>query len=276
MARTGSGRARGWAGLGALMAAGMLTGVAAASTVTTSSGRVNIAPMADALDEPWGIAFLPDSQFLVTERGGRLQIFPPEGGAGIAVSGVPDVTARGQGGLLDVMVPRDFETSREVWLSFARAAEGGGAGTALGVGLLSADGTALEGFRTVFAAPGAPGGNHFGSRITEAVDGTIFLTIGERNDGPLAQDAQRPEGKVLHLNRDGSPATTVPGWLPGVYSMGHRNPQAAALDDSGQLWVIEHGAQGGDEVNRVLPGRNYGWPVIAYGQDYGGDRKSVV
>ncbi len=243
----------------------------AAGRAETQAGPVAITRMAEGFNEPWGIAFLPDGRFLVTERAGRLTLFPPTGGAGLPVTGVPEVAARGQGGLLDVMIPRDFATSREVWLSYARA-DGGGAGTALGVARLSGDGTALQDFRVVFAAPGTPGGNHFGSRIVEARDGTIYLTTGERGDGPLAQDPMRPEGKVIHLNRDGSPATRSPGMLPGVLSMGHRNPQGAALDATGQLWVVEHGAQGGDELNLVRSGANYGWPVISYGKDYGGGR----
>lgn len=240
----------------------------------TNLGAVEITEMAGGLDEPWGIAFLPDGQFLVTERAGRLTLFAATGGEGQRISGVPDVADRGQGGLLDVMIPRNFATSREVWLSYAQA-DSGGAGTALGMGRLSDDGATLLEFRVVFAAPGTPGGNHFGSRIVEAPDATIYLTTGERGDGPLAQDPARPEGKVLHLNRDGSPATTNPGMLAGVHSLGHRNPQGAALDASGQLWVVEHGAQGGDELNRVTAGANYGWPVIAYGENYGGGKLGI-
>jgi aldose sugar dehydrogenase len=243
----------------------------AQSRVETSAGPVTITEMAGGLDEPWGIAFLPDGRFLVTERPGRLMLFPAAGGEGQAVAGVPEVAEVGQGGLLDVMVPRDFATSREVWISYARAGDGG-AGTALGVGRLSDDGTDLQGFRTVFAAPGTRGGNHFGSRIVEAPDGTIFVTTGERGKAPLAQDPMRPQGKVLHFNRDGSPATANPGMLAGVHSLGHRNPQGAALDANGQLWVVEHGAQGGDELNLIRQGANYGWPVIAYGKDYGGGK----
>ncbi len=253
-----------------VLAASVLPGWAE-GRIETSAGPVAITEMASDLDEPWGIAFLPDGQFLVTERPGRLSLFAAAGGVGQRIAGVPEVAERGQGGLLDVMVPRDFATSREVWLSYARA-DDGGAGTALGVGRLSDDGTALQDFRVVFAAPGTGGGNHFGSRIVESPDGTIFVTAGERGDAPLAQDPMRPEGKVLHFNRDGSPATTNPGMLAGVHSLGHRNPQGAALDASGQLWVVEHGAQGGDELNLVRAGANYGWPVISYGEDYGGGK----
>ncbi len=242
----------------------------AQTRLDTREGPVVVQEMATDLDEPWGIAFLPDGRFLVTERPGRLMLFAAAGGQGQSVAGVPEVAERGQGGLLDVMIPQDFATSREVWLSFAQPDGARRAGTALGFGRLSDDASALLDFRIVFAAPGTPGGNHFGSRIVEAPDGTIFLTTGERGNAPLAQDPLRPEGKVLHLTRSGAPATSRRGMLSGVYSVGHRNPQGAALDGAGQLWVVEHGAQGGDEVNRVVAGRNYGWPVISYGEDYGG------
>ncbi len=237
------------------------------SIAETSVGSVAITTMAAGLDEPWGLAFLPDGRFLVTERAGRLQVFPAAGGAGQTIAGVPPVFARGQGGLLDVMVPRDFDQSREVFLSFSER-QSGGAGTALGRGILTDD--ALQGFTTVFSAPvGGRGGRHFGSRIVEAPDGTIFLTVGERGTPDLAQDPRRAEGKVMHFQRDGTPiVTTVLDGLAGLHSLGHRNPQGAALDGTGQLWVVEHGAQGGDELNRVGAGLNYGWPIIAYGKDY--------
>ena len=166
------------------------------------------------------------------------------------------------------MIPRDFATSREVWLSFSEP-QGNGAGTAMGRGTLTAD-SQLADFQTMFSAPvGGNGGRHFGSRLVEAPDGSIFLTVGERGTPDLAQDTTRAEGKVIHVARDGraiSPDDVAQ--LPGLHSLGHRNPQGAALDGTGQLWVVEHGAQGGDELNRVEQGRNYGWPIIAYGKDY--------
>lgn len=245
------------------------------TVVQTSAGPVQITAMTEGLEEPWAIGFLPDGSFLVTERAGVLKHFSAPNANPVEVGGLPAVYAEGQGGLLDVMIPRDFAQSREIWLSFAEP-QGNGAGTAVGKGLLSADNTKLESFLTVFSSPeGGNGGRHFGSRIVEAADGTVYLTIGDRGTGPdglAAQDPMRAEGKVIHLNRDGTPATILPGALPGVYSLGHRNPQGAALDASGGLWVTEHGAMGGDELNLVLPGRNYGWPVISYGQNYDGAR----
>jgi aldose sugar dehydrogenase len=243
-----------------------------ARALDTSAGPVVITPMITGLTEPWGLAFLPDGAVLVTERDGRLLFV--RNGVAASVAGVPDVYAQGQGGLLDVMVPRDFATSREVWLSFALGS-GGGAATAVGRGRLSADGRALEGFKTVFQGDPVRGGRHFGARLVEARDGTVFLTTGDRGTGPEGLQAQAPdraEGKVIHLNRDGTPATTLPGHRPGVYSVGHRNAQGAVLARDGSLWLVEHGAQGGDEVNRIEKGRNYGWPLISYGVNYGGGK----
>jgi glucose/arabinose dehydrogenase len=243
----------------------------------TSLGDLSVTAVATGLEEPWGLAFLPDGRFLVTERDGRLTLFPPGGGAGQSVAGLPEVAARGQGGLLDVVVPRDFATSREVWLTFSQPS-GGGASTAVGKGRLSADDSRIEGFATLFSGDTTPGGRHFGARLVEAPDGTVFLTTGDRGTGPdgmQAQDPTRIEGKVVHLNRDGSPATSLPDWRPGVLSVGHRNPQGAALDAQGRLWLVEHGAQGGDELNLVRTGANYGWPVISYGVNYNGDRIGV-
>lgn len=245
----------------------------AASQVETSAGTMTLAPVAEGLDEPWAIGFLPDGAFLVTEREGRLKLFAAAGEASRLVEGLPEVVAQGQGGLLDVMIPRDFAETREVWLSYAMAQDAG-AGTAVGKGLLSGDGTRLEGFALLFAIPeGSSGGRHFGSRLVEAADGTVFLTVGDRGTGPLgmqAQDPMRGEGKIIRLNRDGSAATSGDNALPGLYSMGHRNPQGAALDLAGRLLIVEHGAQGGDELNAPEAGKNYGWPVISYGRNYDG------
>nr|WP_244867967.1 PQQ-dependent sugar dehydrogenase [Vannielia litorea] len=225
------------------------------------------------LDAPWGLGFLPDGAFLVTERGGDLTLV--RNGEESPVGGVPEVYDSGQGGLLDVMVPRDFAESREIFLSFAKP-QGGGAGTALGKGRLSEDGTALEGFEVIFEMePGSSGGRHFGSRIVEGADGFIYLTIGERGDRPSAQDLGRENGSVVRIARDGSvpednPFVGQDGAQPEIWSYGHRNPQGAALDGQGRLWVVEHGAQGGDELNLIEKGANYGWPVISYGRHYSG------
>lgn len=244
--------------------------------VQTSAGAMQITAMATGFDEPWGLAFLPDGSFLVTERDGRLSLVAGDRTTGIA--GVPDVVARGQGGLLDVMIPRDFATSREVWLTFASPLAGGSA-TAVGRGVLSADGARLDGFRTVYAGdPVSGAAKHYGARVVEAGDGSVYLTTGDRGTGPAgmqAQDTARIEGKVIHLNRDGSVAARRDGWRPGVFSLGHRNAQGAAIGPDGALWLVEHGAMGGDELNRVEAGANHGWPVISYGENYGGGRIGV-
>jgi glucose/arabinose dehydrogenase len=259
-----------------LLLGGVTVSAGAAKALETSAGPVRIEAMATGLEEPWSVGFLPDGRFLVTERDGHLTLFPAEGGAPLGrISGLPEVAAVGQGGLLDVLIPQDFAQSREVLLSYAVAQSGGGEGTALGIGRLSDDSTRLEDFRQLFEMrPGESGGRHFGSRMVEAPDGAIFLTIGDRGAGPLAQDPTRHEGSVVRLTRSGVAAGDGfgPGALPELYSKGHRNPQGAALDASGRLWVVEHGAQGGDEVNLVRPGRNYGWPLIAFGRDYDGGR----
>lgn len=254
-----------------LSAVALLPQSAMAADLQTSAGAMTVTPVVDGLEEPWGLDFLPDGTFLVTERDGRL--LRVRDGAAEPVAGVPEVVADGQGGLLDVMVPGDFASSREVWLSYSAAADGG-VTTAAGVGRLSEDGTTLEGFRTVHSGEGYPGGRHFGSRLVEMPDGSIALTTGDRGTGPGGMEAQDPSltaGKVILLNRDGSPAVTRDGWRPGVSSIGHRNIQGAALDLTGRLLTVEHGAQGGDELNAPETGRNYGWPEISYGRNYNGD-----
>lgn len=242
----------------------------AQTTVDTSAGVMQITPVARGFEEPWAVGFLPDGGLIVTELAGRL--LRVEAGEATAITGAPEVFAQGQGGLLDVMIPRDFAQTREIWLSYA-APVAGGAATAVGKGRLSDDGTALEGFEPLYVGDGTSGGRHFGSRIVEAQDGTVFITAGDRGTGPggmEAQDPARVEGSVIHLNRDGTPATSIDGWRPGIYSIGHRNAQGATLGPDGALWLVEHGARGGDEVNRVEQGRNYGWPVISYGVNYNG------
>jgi len=245
-----------------------------AQTLDSSAGPLRVDPVVSGLDTPWALGFLPGGGLLITERDGRL--LHVTDGRAQTVSGVPDVAAVGQGGLLDVLVPRDFATSREVFLSFAKPQARGGAGTALARAVLSDDGTRLEDVRVIFEmAPGSSGGRHFGSRMVEGRDGMIYLTTGDRGDRPSAQDRSRHEGSVIRIGRDGSvpddnPFVGRPGVQPEIWSFGHRNPQGAALDAEGKLWVVEHGARGGDEINRVEPGLNYGWPVISYGRHYSG------
>lgn len=228
----------------------------------------------EGLDEPWGIGLLPDGGILVTEREGRLILWRE--GSRSQVRGVPAVAARGQGGLLDITVARDFERSREVFLTYSKSQSGGGAGTALAVGRLSSDGQKLDRVRVLFEARrGARGGRHFGSRVVEAEDGTLWMTVGDRGDRESAQDRTNHNGSIVRLTREGkvpqdNPFAGHPDIQPEIWSYGHRNPQGADFDASGTLWVSEHGARGGDEVNRIRRGENFGWPVISYGRHYSG------
>lgn len=244
-----------------------------AAGLETRSGALTVERVVSGLDAPWAMGFLPDGGFLVTERAGALHHF--KDGQQTRVAGLPEIAVGGQGGLLDVLIPRDFAQTREVLFTYAKP-QGRGEGTALGAGTLSADGTTLENTRVLFEiAEGSSGGRHFGSRLVEARDGTIFMTVGDRGDRPSAQDTANHNGSVLRLNRDGSVPSDNPfvgrgDVQPEIYSFGHRNPQGAALDATGQLWINEHGARGGDEVNRIRRGANYGWPVISYGRHYSG------
>ncbi|MEL6509267.1 MAG: PQQ-dependent sugar dehydrogenase [Pseudomonadota bacterium] len=252
----------------------LLATTVASAALESRVGPLKVDRVVSGLDAPWSMGFLPGGGFLVTERDGNLRHFR-EDGTQSNITGLPDIAAAGQGGLLDVLIPRDFAQTREVLFSYAKP-QGRGEGTALAAGTLNADGTALENTRVLFEIEeGSNGGRHFGSRLVEAPDGTIFMTVGDRGDRPSAQDRSNHNGTVLRLNRDGSVPADNPfvgqdGIQPEIWSFGHRNPQGAALDASGQLWVNEHGARGGDEVNRVERGANYGWPVISYGRHYSG------
>ena len=243
-----------------------------ALALDTSAGTLRIEEVARGFDEPWAFGFLPGGGVLVTERGGRLILL--QDGRATRVQGLPEIEVDGQGGLLDLLIPRDFAETREILLTHA-IAQGRGSGTALTSARLSEDGTQLTNVTRLFEMkPGSSGGRHFGSRLVEGADGHIFMTIGERGDRPAAQDLTRHNGSVIRLNRDGSvpsdnPFVDSPDALPEIWSYGHR-PQGAAVDAAGQVWVNEHGARGGDEVNRLSKGANYGWPVISYGRHYSG------
>lgn len=239
----------------------------------TASGPVTVTAVATGIDAPWGVAALPGGALLVTERDGRL--IRAEDGRNTRIVGTPRVAARGQGGLLDITLARDFVTSRTLFLTYSKP-QPGGAGTALAAAELSADGRRLENLRDLFvSAPGSSGGRHFGSRVVEGADGTLFVTIGDRGDRPSAQDRTNHNGAIVRVNRDGTVPADNPfvgqeGIQPEIWSYGHRNPQGAGLDASGTLWTAEHGARGGDEVNRIAKSANYGWPVISYGVHYSG------
>lgn len=240
----------------------------------SSMGRLTVEEVARGLDEPWGFAFLPDDSLLITERGGR--VLHVKDGDRRELRGVGEVWARGQGGLLDVLVPRDFATTRTVFFTLSVPQARGGAGTAVARATLAPDAARLTGWEIIFEMePGSSGGRHFGSRLVEAPDGTLFVTTGDRGDRPSAQDLSNENGAVLRITKTGevprdNPFVNVAGAQPEIWSYGHRNPQGAAADLQGNLWVVEHGARGGDEINRVERGQNYGWPVISYGVHYSG------
>ena len=238
------------------------------------------------LSHPWGLAFLPDfgrsGRMLVTERPGRLRIVTARGEIGPPIDGLPEVDARGQGGLLDVALDPTFADNGLVYWSYAEAGAGGN-GTAVARGRLVADGlrARLGNVQVIFRQrPKVASTAHFGSRLVFARDGRLFVTLGERYS--RRDDAQKLDndlGKIVRIEADGripgdNPFVATPGALPEIWSYGHRNVQGAALHpSSGALWIDEHGPQGGDEVNLVLAGRNYGWPVITYGAEYGSGAK---
>ncbi|WP_441351558.1 PQQ-dependent sugar dehydrogenase [Sulfitobacter sp. KE42] len=232
-----------------------------------------IEAVASGLKTPWAVAPLPEGGALITQRGGRL-VFSRDG-KNAAIAGGPRVVARGQGGLLDITPARDFAQSRRIYLTYAKRQSNGGSGTALGTAVFPEGAGKLRDFREIFDMKhGSSGGRHFGSRVVEALDGTLFVTIGDRGDRPSAQDRTRHNGSVVRVARDGSIPRDNPfvqgGGLPEIWSFGHRNPQGAALDLRGNLWVSEHGARGGDEINAIKRGANFGWPVISYGRHYSG------
>ena len=245
-----------------------------AKVLETSAGGIEVTRMSDGLDTPWAIGILPDESFLITERDGAL-LFVSDGKAQ-RVSGVPKVKAAGQGGLLDITIARDFAQTREIFLSFSKRQKNG-TGTSVAVARLSENGRRLTNLRVIYEAPGGSGGRHFGSRVVEARDGTLFVTIGDRGNRPSAQDKSSPMGSIVRITRAGAAPADNPfvgqvGIRPEIWSFGHRNPQGAGLDAKGRLWVSEHGAKGGDEVNLVHKGANYGWPVISYGVHYSGNK----
>lgn len=230
------------------------------------------------LDGPWAVEPLPDGTLLVTEKPGQMRIVSAAGEVGPTIEGVPAVDDARQGGLLDVALSPDFASDRTIFWSFTEPREGGN-GTSVARGVLSEDGTRLDEVQVILQTqPTYDNNMHYGSRIVFAEDGTLFVTVGERSDTATRYQAQELDshlGKVLRIQPDGSPAPGNPfigqdDALPEIWSLGHRNAQAAALDAEGRLWVVEHGPRGGDEVNLVEEGANYGWPLITYGIDYRG------
>lgn len=249
-------------------------------TIAAGSVKVSAEIVADGLDHPWGLDFLPDGSMLVTERPGRLRIVE-DGSVSEPVAGVPKVAARGQGGLLDVLVSPDFAKTGLIFFTFSEPGSDG-SGTALARARLVRDGQGarLEDVATIFSMQRKTRtAHHYGSRVVlNPQDGTLFVSTGDRGDGKRAQDPFDYAGAVLRINADGTippnnPYSDGSGALPEIWSKGHRNVQGMAWDTAtGGLLTVEHGAKGGDEVNRPQAGKNYGWPVISYGVNYNGKR----
>jgi len=265
-----------------------LSAVSASAEMTKAPQQRSQRPVvaetfAKGLVHPWGLAFLPDGRLLVTERPGRLRIVNQQGQVLPPVAGVPDVYASGQGGLLDVALAPDFASSQWVYLSYAEPRGGGRNGTSVARGKFVAtpEAARLQEAQVIFRQePAYASSHHFGSRLVFMPDGSLFVTAGERfSQRDEAQNPSNHIGKLMRIEPDGAAYAgnpKRPGWRPEVWSIGHRNVQAAALNPtSGKLWTVEHGARGGDEINIPEAGRNYGWPVISYGRNYDGSKIGV-
>ena len=243
-------------------------------TVPTEGGTIKVETVAKGLDRPWGLAFLPDGEMLVTEKPGTLRRVAKDGTVSKPLSGVPKVVATGQGGLLDVALDPEFSSNRLVYLTYSEPGERG-ASTAVARGKLGENG--LDDVKVIFRQePKVQGGNHFGSRLAFAPDGTLFVTLGERFQFDPAQDFASDLGKIVRINPDGSipkdnPFVGKENARPEIWSYGHRNPQGAAIHpETGKLWETEFGPRGGDELNIPKAGSNYGWPVVSWGMHYNG------
>ena len=244
--------------------------------------------VAGGLSAPWAVAFLPEGRFLVTERDGDMRVIQPDGKVGSPIAGVPKVDAVNQGGLLDLLLDSDFARNRTLYFCYSEPSPGTfsrGNSTALASATLSTDNTRLENVKVIFSQkPKFASSAHFGCRIVESrgpglnspPDGNLFLTLGDRfSRKEDAQTLGNHHGKIVRINKDGSTPADNPfvgkaGALPEIWSIGHRNLQGAVSTPDGTLWTHEHGPQGGDEINLPKPGANYGWPVITYGENYGG------
>lgn len=238
----------------------------------------DVVVVAKGLEKPWSVEPLPGGDVLVSEKPGRMRVVAASGEVGPPIGGVPAVDARGQGGLLDVALSPTFATDRTLFWSYAEPRDGGN-GTSVARGVLAADGRSLGQVRVIFRVlPTYDGTMHYGSRLAFGPDGMLYVTTGERSVGSMRKHAQQLDGhlgKVVRIAPDGTVPRDNPfagrkDAQPELWSVGHRNVQAAAFDPQGRLWVVEHGTRGGDELNLVQKGRNYGWPVVAYGEEYSG------
>jgi len=236
--------------------------------------------IAEKLGRPWGMIDLPDGRFLITEKSGFMNIVSGDGKTVSKVTGFPKVDDSGQGGMLDVALDPDFQNNRTIFWTFSEP-YGKGNLTAVAKGKLSADEKSVENPTVIFrATPDYDGKLHYGSRLVFDKNGDLFVSTGERSDKvtrALAQKTDNYLGKILKITKDGKPASGNPfigkaGFQPEIYSFGHRNPQGLALDKNGQLWEVEFGPRGGDEINLIHPGKNYGWGDVTYGIEYSGEK----
>jgi len=232
------------------------------------------------LGKPWGIINLPDGRFLITEKSGFMNIVSADGKTVTKVEGLPKVDDKGQGGLLDIALDPDFQNNKIIYWSFSEPVTGGNH-TSVAKGKLSADEKMIENPKVIFqATPTYDGDKHYGSRLVFDKDGNLFVSTGERSDletRPLAQNTMAYLGKVSKITKDGKAAAGNPflnnsKYKPEIYSYGHRNPQGLAMDEKGQLWEAEMGPLGGDEINLIMPGKNYGWGDVTYGREYSGKK----
>jgi len=242
--------------------------------------KVNQEVVARDLPQLWALEFLPDNRMLVTVKEGGMLVLNADGSTAAEIEGVPEVFVSGQGGLLDVALAPDFQTSNRIFFSYSEPREGGNGTTVASATLvLDTDGGHLDEVQVIFRQmPTYNGPNHFGSRLVFSPDGNLFVTVGERSDAAVrvqAQEVASGLGKIFRIDQTGAAPEDNPligreGALPEIWSLGHRNMQSAALDGQGRLWTIEHGPRGGDELNFPEPGKNYGWPEVTYGIDYSG------
>jgi glucose/arabinose dehydrogenase len=252
------------------------TRIGSAVTKTPYEGKV----LTSSLQRPWGVAALPDGRFLVTEKGGTMRTVSPTGSVSEPIIGVPKVNSEGQGGLLGICIDPAFNKNKVVYWAFSEPLSEGTV-TSVAKGTLSSDVKVLENVTVIYrATPAYNGTYHYGGRVLFSNDGNLFLTTGERSDlvtRPQAQDLKSGLGKIIRITRDGKPAPENPflgkaNARPELYSYGHRNVQGIAFHPvTGELWETEFGPRGGDELNRIVPGKNYGWPTITYGIEYRGE-----
>jgi glucose/arabinose dehydrogenase len=250
-----------------------------ATTIDSERARFNLETIAKGLNHPWGLAFLPDGTLLVSERPGNLRLVSPNGEISAPLQGLPRIDHKGQGGLLDVVLDPDYARNGQLYFSYSEPGKSGKTNSTAVASARIKGGQLVDVTRIFSQQPKVKSNAHFGSRLVFGRDGTLFITLGDRYSRMHdAQTLDNHQGKVVRINTDGSvpadnPFVNTQGARPEIWSYGHRNVQGAAIHpQTGELWSGEHGAQGGDELNITRAGINYGWPVVTYGEDYGGGK----